>query len=218
LTATDPDFIMKQIKVMVDGQDRERSIEITATSVEHHLSIVFEEGGGQRSALNFGTLYMGERREYPAFIVNNGPSPASFELKFVPGLKDMNENYQGEDDNFVSPNEAGKELTERVLTAEPLTGTVAAYAQMPVKFICRTKKHEKESGFSDHTKKPESRQGSASHNAPDAKQYSVPPKEEAALAIIRFSDGSDDIKHDDIKVQMMYRACYPEVKINRQIF
>ena len=46
---------------------------VTATSVEQHLSIVFEEGGGQKSSLNFGTLYMGERREYPAFLVNNGP-------------------------------------------------------------------------------------------------------------------------------------------------
>lgn len=67
---------MKLIEVHVEQQDKPRYIEITATSVEHHLSVVFEEGGGQKSALNFGTLYMGEQREYPAFIVNNGPKPA----------------------------------------------------------------------------------------------------------------------------------------------
>ena len=83
LNASDPDFIMKLIQVHVEGQDRVRNIEVTATSVEHHLSIVFEEGGGQKSSLNFGTLYMGERREYPAFLVNNGPKPAQFNFKFL---------------------------------------------------------------------------------------------------------------------------------------
>jgi len=48
-------------------------MEITATCVDQTLSIVFEEGGGVKSSLNFGTLYMGERKEYPAFLVNNGP-------------------------------------------------------------------------------------------------------------------------------------------------
>jgi hypothetical protein len=46
LTTSDPDFIMKLIQVHVEGQDRVRNIEVTATSVEHHLSVVFEEGGG----------------------------------------------------------------------------------------------------------------------------------------------------------------------------
>jgi len=73
LTATEPDLITRLLQVHVDGQEKARTIEVTATSVEQHLSIVFEEGGGQKSSLNFGTLYMGERREYPAFLVNNGP-------------------------------------------------------------------------------------------------------------------------------------------------
>lgn len=82
LTSTEPDFLMKLIQVVVEGQDRVRNIEITATSVEHHLSVVFEEGGGQKSSLNFGTLYMGERREYPAFLVNNGPKAVNYNFKF----------------------------------------------------------------------------------------------------------------------------------------
>ena len=83
LQTTEPDFVMRLIQVKVEGQDRIRNIEVTATSVEHNLSIVFEEGGGQRSSLNFGTLYMGERREYPAFLVNNGPKPVNFNMKFL---------------------------------------------------------------------------------------------------------------------------------------
>jgi hypothetical protein len=80
---------MKLIQVQVEGQDRVRNIEVTATSVEHSLSIVFEEGGGQKSSLNFGTLYMGERREYPAFLVNNGPKAVPFNFKFLPGLRSL---------------------------------------------------------------------------------------------------------------------------------
>ena len=46
LNASEPEFIMRLIQVQVEGQDRVRNIEVTATSVEHSLSIVFEEGGG----------------------------------------------------------------------------------------------------------------------------------------------------------------------------
>jgi hypothetical protein len=83
MSTYEPDFVMKLISVKVEGQDRVRNIEVTGTSVEHNLSIVFEEGGGQRSSLNFGTLYMGERREYPAFLVNNGPKAVPFNFKFL---------------------------------------------------------------------------------------------------------------------------------------
>ena len=89
LGTSEPDFVMRLIQVKVEGQDRVRNIELTATSVEHNLSIVFEEGGGQRSSLNFGTLYMGERREYPAFLVNNGPKAVNFNLKFLQGLRNL---------------------------------------------------------------------------------------------------------------------------------
>ena len=87
----------------MDGQEKARTIEVTATSVEQHLSIVFEEGGGQKSSLNFGTLYMGERREYPAFLVNNGPEPASFNLRFLNGLKNLDEDYPETAESFISP-------------------------------------------------------------------------------------------------------------------
>jgi len=54
-----------------------------------------------------------------------------------------------EQNSFTSPAEVGKELTDRVLTAEPLSGTVAPYQQIPISFICRTKKYDKKGGFSD---------------------------------------------------------------------
>jgi hypothetical protein len=92
---------------------------------------------------------MGERREYPAFLVNNGPQPAPFKFKFLQGLRNLDENYLDENDTFISPAEVGKELTDRVLTAEPLNGIVGPYQQIPIHFVCRTKKHDKQGGFSD---------------------------------------------------------------------
>lgn len=148
-----PEVINKTIKAYIDNDDgaSARTIELTATCVEQNLSIVFEEGGGQKSSLNFGTIYMGEKREYPAFLINNGPQPASFKFGFLQGLRNLEENHYGEEDedSFVSPAEVGKELTDRVLTAEPLAGVVGPYQQIPIRFICRTKKHDKRGGFSD---------------------------------------------------------------------
>jgi hypothetical protein len=40
-----------------------------------------------------------------------------------------------------------------VLTAEPLAGVVGPYSQVPITFICRTKKHEKKEGFTDNVKR-----------------------------------------------------------------
>lgn len=71
---------------------------------------------------------MGERREFPGFLVNNGPKPMTFNFKFLQGLRNLDEAHYSEEENFVSPAQAGKELTERVLTAEPLSGSVGAYA------------------------------------------------------------------------------------------
>ena len=128
MTATQADVISKNLVVVIDGNEEEKQlIEVTATCVQQQLSIVFDEGGGMKSSLNFGTLYMGERREYPAYLVNNGPQPVPFKFSFLQGLRNLDENYEDEKNTFTSPAEVGKELTDRVLTAEPLNGVVGPY-------------------------------------------------------------------------------------------
>lgn len=86
---------------------------------------------------------MGERKEFPAMLINNGPLPASFNFKFLQGLRNLEDDVAAEQDNFVSPAQVGKELTDRVLTTFPLQGTVGPYQQIPIQFVCRTKKHER---------------------------------------------------------------------------
>ena len=50
-------------------------------------------------------------------------------------------------------------------------------------------------------------------------RFSVKPQDYASLAIIKFDeDNKFGIVHNDLKVQMMARAQYPDIKINRQTF
>ena len=50
-------------------------------------------------------------------------------------------------------------------------------------------------------------------------RFTIKPQDYASLAIIKFDeDGKFGISHSDLKVQMMARAQYPDIKINRQTF
>lgn len=122
-------------------------IEVIATSVVQQMSIVFEEGGGPQTDINFGLLYHGQRKECSAFLVNNGPREMSYKF-FHPNKsrKDFNGNY--DDDDFAStPEEAGLEMTQRILSAEPVMGFVKPYSQIPIKFLCNTKIKQQEKGW-----------------------------------------------------------------------
>ena len=65
---------------------------------------------------------------------------------------------------------------------------------MPVRFICRTKKHEKVGGFSDHTQRVKPEKGAIS--TPSEEKYTIKPEEYASLALVHFDEGG----HDDLKV------------------
>ena len=119
-------------------------IEIVATSVVQQMSIVFEEGGGPHTDINFGLLYYGQKKECNAFLVNNGPKEMVFKFNFHPNKsrKDFNEYFDDED--FAStPEETGLEITQRVLSAEPMNGIIRPYSQIPIKFLCNTKLKKK---------------------------------------------------------------------------
>ncbi len=130
----------------------------------------------------------------------------------------------------------GKELTERVLSTFPLSGVVGPYQQMPIQFICRTKKFDRVGGFADLSEKNQdaskpvsaASQGGRSNSSgkldshmADPKgldKYQIKPEDYATLAIMKFGESGEGIKHVDLKVQMMARAVYPDIKINKQNF
>ena len=123
-------------QICAEGKKELGSIEIIATSVVQQMSIVFEQGGGPHTDINFGLLYFGQKRECDGFLVNNGPKEMSFKFIFHPNKsrKDFNEFF--DDDNFAStPEETGLEITQRVLSAEPMNGLIKPYSQIPIKFL-----------------------------------------------------------------------------------
>ena len=122
-------------------------IEVIATSVVQQMSIVFEEGGGPQTDINFGLLYHGQKKECSAFLVNNGPKEMNFKFFFHPNKsrRDFNGNYDT-DDFSSTPEEAGLEMTQRILSAEPVSGFVKPYSQIPIKFLCKTKIKKQEKG------------------------------------------------------------------------
>jgi hypothetical protein len=90
---------------------------------------------------------------------------------------------------------------ERVLTTEPLQGTVAAYSQVPIRFICRTKKYEKVGGFSDHAERTKPTGEKGQYGGPSEEKYLIKPEEYASMALVQFpgANGSDK-SFEDLKV------------------
>ena len=111
-------------------------------------------------------------------------------------------------------------MTERVLTAFPLSGTVGPYEQIPLQFICRTKKHDKAQGFGDLTGPDASKPSTGASSMPakdlsKTSKYTVMPEDYATLAVMSFGENGNGVSHQDLKVQMMARAMYPDIKLNK---
>lgn len=56
------------------------------------------------------------------------------------------------------------------------------------------------------------------NNFGEAQRFNVEPKDYASLAIVKFGMQEGSIGHADLKVQMMARTVYPDIKINKQSF
>lgn len=84
-------------------------------------------------------------------------------------------------------------MTERVLTSFPLSGTVGPYEQIPLTFICRTKKHERIGGFGNLTSED-------SKDIQKTAKYTVQPEDFATLAVVSFGENGQGIQHQNLKV------------------
>ena len=124
------ELISKTLNVTVGGEQRE-PISLNAVVVKQVLSVVFENGAGQGSEINFGSLFFGESRECNAVLVNNGPKPVSFNINFVnEGAKDKE--GEGYEDDFKPPMKLGIEMMEREMSSIPLSGSVEPYSEVHI--------------------------------------------------------------------------------------
>jgi len=92
--------------------------------------VVFEEGGGPQTKINFGTIYFGQSKEVSAFLVNNGPKDIVFKFFFHPDKTPEDDIELDTNDFNCTPQEAGYEMTQRILSAEPLNDIIKSYTQV----------------------------------------------------------------------------------------
>ena len=198
-------------------------IEVIATSVVQQMSIVFEEGGGPQTDINFGLLYHGQRKECSAFLVNNGPKEMAFKFFFHPNKsrRDFNGNYDT-DDFSSTPEEAGLEMTQRILSAEPVQGFVKPYSQIPIKFLCKTKIKKQEKGWKV-TLCPE--YDINNKNKPKNLRDQLNKTEHfQSLAAVKFEEAfvnkltAKDVEEDfckTISVYMEVKALFPDITLDK---
>ena len=216
----------EKIEVKQISADKKKDlgfIEIIATSVVQQMSIVFEEGGGPHTDINFGLLYHGQRKECCAFLVNNGPKEMIFKFNFHPdkSRKDFNENFDDED--FANtPEEAGIEMTQRILSAEPITGVIKPYSQIPIKFLCSTKIKKEEKGWKV-TLCPEYDKINKKNKKNLRDKLSI-PEHYQSLAAVKFEEESTNklsiIENEEdfckpISVFMEVKAIYPDITVDK---
>ena len=198
-------------------------IEVIATSVVQQMSIVFEEGGGPQTDINFGLLYHGQKKECSAFLVNNGPKEMNFKFFFHPNKsrRDFNGNYDS-DDFSSTPEEAGLEMTQRILSAEPVSGFVKPYSQIPIKFLCKTKIKKQEKGWKV-TLSPEYDINNKD-KAKNLRDQLNKTEHFQSLAAVKFEEAfvnkltAKDVEEDfckTITVYMEVKALFPDITIDK---
>lgn len=145
------------LEVSVEGQDLIRHIDVNANCVEQQIVLVassleqMQEGEeassghmAVTSAINFGSMYHGQTRTVQAYLVNVGPFPSHYSVRFVQGAEDEvdSEGYM-----LMTPQEFAAQSIKRAIDASPLTGEVPPFSQVPILFTCLSKKQDKTRGF-----------------------------------------------------------------------
>jgi hypothetical protein len=126
-------------------------IDLIGTSIEQQLSVVFEEGGGPKTEVNFGKMFYGQYKDCPAFLVNNGPYEIEFRIFFHVGKDKNDPNLKLDDSDFAcTPEQAGIEMTQRVLGCSVKQGLIKPYQQMPIIFQAKTKLSERQKKWGGH--------------------------------------------------------------------
>jgi hypothetical protein len=96
--------------VKVNGKPTATPLDMSANVVRQQLEIVSPEGAGRTDLLQFGTVFVGERRTQHVLLVNDGPEPTQFSL--------------------AVPKQDGIEYDEPVWSVTPARGTLAPLEQL----------------------------------------------------------------------------------------
>lgn len=202
------------------------TIELIATSVVQQLAIVFEEGGGPQTEINFGSLFYGQLRESSAFLVNNGSKEVFYRMIFHPDKRPKELQGNLDDSDFIcSPIEAGKEIVERILSVNPISGLIKPYSQIPLQFSCSTKIPDINKGFRGHM--CDFNEG-LKEKYPNLEYYpnSLQLKSHCSTIAIKFKEPKDEnikgFNYDDntlmcetLSVFMQAKTMLPEITLDK---
>ena len=134
-------------KVRMVGQP-DRVLDINAQLVEQSLELVLPEGGGQVSNLNFGTLYFGHERSITTLLVNNGPFPASFQIRLSEDDgAGAEEGEDEEDEEDEGKKVVSDDKTPPPFISSPPDGIIQPYAQLPVIITFNPHEKKKKTGW-----------------------------------------------------------------------
>ena len=168
-------------------------------------------------------LYFGQSKECSAFLVNNGPKDIDYKFFFHPDKRREDLMNNLDDSDFAcTPEQAGIEMTQRILSAEPLNGIALSYTQIPVKFICKTKIPEKSTGWRGHICEEYDKNGA---NHLKVKNEIINPKSYKSTAAVKFEESiinkSSSLKENEekicptISVFMEVKAIFPDISLDK---
>ena len=92
------------------------------------------------------------------------------------------------------------------MTTNPTSGKVPPYSQIPITFICRTSKVDKNKGFTDQVNKKQIVDNSGSMTLPEKvikqgnipppseEKYEIRPEEYASMAVVSFFNSHEPLK------------------------
>lgn len=121
----------------IDKRIKIGEIDILGTAVTQQVSLIFENGGGPSTEVDFGYIYFGLSKEINAFLVNNGPKTVEFDINFISNEASL-KGYSN-DELILTPAEEGKKNNETILSASPKIGQILPYSQIAIMFTCKTK-------------------------------------------------------------------------------
>ena len=206
------------VEVQVGSQEKIRHIDVNGTCVEHQMSVVapnLERVGSATdselentlqlavtTSLNFGHIYHGQLKELDAYLVNNGPVQVPFNIRFIQGSEDEAETIEY---MTTTPQELARQELKRVMKAQPQSGVVEPYSQLPIKFICHSKVTDKLKGFVHNMMEESNGAGELSNSylVDNVIDYFY-------TAIFKFSE-----LDSKLCLQLQARAILPNVKISQ---
>jgi hypothetical protein len=119
-------------QVELDGQ-APCVLDLNAEVVAQSLEMIFPNGGGEATAIPFGSLYQGHTRTVSTLLINNGPEPCHFAVALAHA------------DSTQSSSPSSAKVEEVV--AEPRDGTIEPYGNMQVDFTYAPKASQVLKGY-----------------------------------------------------------------------